>query len=112
MLAGAVLLVQRKNRRLNQRRSLPHGYFELRLAEECQRAESCTPVGQFSVARLDIEGDLTSEEFAEVAAEHLRPTDILGTYERNAYEVLLLGANELTMDAVVVDRELGGRGSS
>src|SRR5207248_3658930 len=26
-------------------------------------------------------------------AEHLRPTDILGTYARNAYEVLLLGAN-------------------
>jgi len=29
-----------------------------------------------------------------------------------AIEVLLLGANELTMDAVVVDRELGSRGSS
>ena len=29
-----------------------------------------------------------------------------------AIEVLLLGANELTMDAVVVDRELGRRGSS
>jgi DNA-binding NtrC family response regulator len=93
MIAGAVLLVQRKNRRLNQRRSLPHGYFELRLAEECQRAESNTPIGQFSVARLDTEGELTAEEFAEVAAEHLRPTDILGTYARNAYEILLLGAS-------------------
>ena len=29
-----------------------------------------------------------------------------------AIEVLFLGANELTMDAVVVDRELAGRGSS
>ena len=29
-----------------------------------------------------------------------------------AIEVLLLGANELTMDAVVVDRELARRGSS
>jgi two-component system, NtrC family, response regulator AtoC len=93
MMAGAVLLVQRKNRRLNQRRSLPHGYFELRLAEECQRAESNTPLGQFSVARLDVDGELTSEEFAEVAAEHLRPTDILGTYARNAYEILLLGTS-------------------
>ncbi|HET7542245.1 MAG TPA: sigma 54-interacting transcriptional regulator [Polyangiaceae bacterium] len=93
MIAGAVLLVQRKNRRLNQRRSLPHGYFELRLAEECQRAEGNTPLGEFSVARLDVEGELTSEEFAELAAEHLRPTDILGTYARNAYEILLLGAS-------------------
>ena len=29
-----------------------------------------------------------------------------------AIEVLFVGANELTMDAVVVDRELAGRGSS
>jgi hypothetical protein len=29
-----------------------------------------------------------------------------------AIEVLFLGANELTMEAVVVDRELGRRGSS
>ena len=29
-----------------------------------------------------------------------------------AIEVLLLGANELTMDAVVLDRELARRGSS
>ncbi len=93
MIAGAVLLVQRKNRRLNQRRSLPHGYFELRVAEECQRAESSTPLGEFSVARLDVEGELTSEEFTELAAEHLRPTDILGTYARNSYEILLLGAS-------------------
>jgi DNA-binding NtrC family response regulator len=93
MMAGAVLLVQRKNRRLNQRRSLPHGYFELRVAEECQRAESTAPAGQFSLARLDIDNELTTEEFAEVAAEHLRPTDILGTYARNAYEILLLGAS-------------------
>jgi hypothetical protein len=37
MIAGALLLVQRKNRRLNQSPFSAHGYFELRLAEECQR---------------------------------------------------------------------------
>jgi DNA-binding NtrC family response regulator len=87
MVAGAVLLVQRKNKRLHQRRSLPHGYFELRLAEECQRAEAGESATGFSLARLDVDG-LTAEAFAEVAAEHLRPTDILGTYAPNAYEIL------------------------
>jgi two-component system, NtrC family, response regulator AtoC len=88
MVAGAVLLVQRKNKRLHQRRSLPHGYFELRLAEECQRAEAGESATAFSLARLDVDGALTDEAFAEVAAEHLRPTDILGTYAPNAYEIL------------------------
>jgi DNA-binding NtrC family response regulator len=88
MVAGAVLLVQRKNKRLHQRRSLPHGYFELRLAEECQRAQAGDSTAGFSLARLDVDGDLTAETFAEVAAEHLRPTDILGTYAPNAYEIL------------------------
>jgi DNA-binding NtrC family response regulator len=88
MVAGAVLLVQRKNKRLNQRRSLPHGYFELRLTEECQRAEAGESAKSFSLARLDVDGILSAEAFAEVAAEHLKPTDILGTYAPNAYEIL------------------------
>ena len=88
MVAGVVLLVQRQNKRLHQRRSLPHGYFELRLAEECLRAEAGESATGFSLARLDVDGSLTAEAFAEVAAEHLRPTDILGTYAPNAYEIL------------------------
>ena len=88
MVAGAVLLVQRKNKRLHQRRSLPHGYFELRLAEECQRAEAGESAAGFSLARLDVDAALTPEAFAEVAGEHLRPTDILGTYAPNSYEIL------------------------
>jgi two-component system response regulator AtoC len=89
MLGSAVLLVQRKSRRLQQRRPLPHGYFELRLAEECELAQGGGGGGTFSVARLDVDRDGPADSFLETAAELLRPSDILGTYGPSAYEILL-----------------------
>ena len=89
LVAGAVLLLQRKNRQLQQRRSLPHGYFELRLAEECLLAKTAGGAPAFSIARLDIEGGRDADGFAAAAAELLRPADILGTYAPDAYEILL-----------------------
>jgi len=89
LVAGAVLLLQRKNRQLQQRRSLPHGYFELRLAEECLLAKTAGGAPAFSIARLDIEGGRDADSFAAAAAELLRPADILGTYAPDAYEILL-----------------------
>jgi two-component system response regulator AtoC len=88
LVGGAVLLLQRKNRQLQQRRSLPHGYFELRLGEECQLAQS-EPAAAFTVARLDVGGGLAAEMFANAAGELLRTSDILGTYAPGAYEILL-----------------------
>ena len=88
MVAGAVLLVQRKSRRLQQRRSLPHGYFELRLGEECQLARDDEGAA-FSLVRLDVNGALDAEAFAAAAADLLRTSDILGTYAPDAYEILL-----------------------
>jgi DNA-binding NtrC family response regulator len=86
LVAGAVLLLQRKNRQLQQRRALPHGYFELRLGEECLLAQDG---GQtFSIARIDVDGGLDAESFAAAAAHLLRPSDILGTYAPDAYEIL------------------------
>ena len=87
LVAGAVLLLQRKNRQLQQRRSLPHGYFELRLSEECLLAREG---GQttFSIARIDVEGGPDAGSFAATATQLLRPSDILGTYAPDAYEVL------------------------
>jgi two-component system, NtrC family, response regulator AtoC len=89
LLAGAVLLVQRKNRRLQHRRSLPHGYFELRLAEECEFARSGDGRAVFSLARLDIDRTVAPGAFIDAAGELLRASDIVGTYAPNAFEVLL-----------------------
>jgi DNA-binding NtrC family response regulator len=91
LLGDALLLVQRKNRQLHRRRAMPHGYFELRLAEECARGQRGDSGATFSLARLDVNDNVTAETFAELASEHLGPTDILGIYAPGAYEVLLLG---------------------
>jgi two-component system response regulator AtoC len=85
LVAGSVLVLQRKNRQLQQRRSLPHGYFELRLAEECLLAQDEV----FSIVRLDLEDSVGVGAFAKAATELLRPSDIFGTYAPNAYEILL-----------------------
>jgi DNA-binding NtrC family response regulator len=87
-VAGAVLLVQRKNRQLQQRRALPHGYFELRLGEECLLAQNDSEAA-FAIARLDLEGGVDADGFAKTATELLRASDILGTYAPDAYEILL-----------------------
>ncbi|HZY07061.1 MAG TPA: FHA domain-containing protein, partial [Ilumatobacteraceae bacterium] len=82
LVAGAVLLLQRKNRQLQQRRSLPHGYFELRLGEECLLGRDGAQT--FSIARIDIDGGPDAESFAAAATQLLRPSDILGTYGPDA----------------------------
>jgi two-component system, NtrC family, response regulator AtoC len=89
LLGRAVLLIQRRSRLLQQRRSLPHGYFELRLAEECALAQDQGAAAAFSLARLDVARDLPTDAFVETAAERLRPSDIVGTYAPSAFEILL-----------------------
>jgi len=88
LVAGAVLLLQRKNRQLQRRRPLPHGYFELRLGEECLLAQNESGTA-FSIARLDVAGGPDADAFAATAADLIRPSDILGTYAPDAYEILL-----------------------
>jgi two-component system response regulator AtoC len=88
LVAGAVLLLQRKNRQLQQRRSLPHGYFELRLGEECLQAQN-DGNAEFSIVRLDLEDGVDADAFAKTATELLRASDIFGTYAPDAYEILL-----------------------
>jgi two-component system response regulator AtoC len=89
LLGTAVVLIQRKSRQLQQRRSLPHGYFELRLAEECDLAQDQGSGAAFSLARLDVDRDFPTDSFVETATECLRPSDIVGTYAPNAFEILL-----------------------
>jgi DNA-binding NtrC family response regulator len=89
LLGSAVLLVQRKSRGLQVRRPLPHGYFELRLAEECELARAGGAAARFSLARLDLDRGVSSETFVESATAQLRPADIVGTYGPSAFEILL-----------------------
>jgi two-component system, NtrC family, response regulator AtoC len=109
LLGSAVLLVQRRGGAARPRRLWPHGYFEARLAEECDLAEGGgTP---FSIARVDIDGGAGAESFL-AAAEALRPSDIVGSYAPQAFEIILRRANSDTaqrvMEALV--RRLRGAG--
>ena len=100
LLGSAVLLVQRKSGRAPERRCWPHSSFEMRLAEECDtsRAGGAT----FSVARLDLEQSISTQTFMEAAAVAVRPSDIVGSYGPNAFELLLRRtASEVAERAIV-----------
>jgi DNA-binding NtrC family response regulator len=89
LLGSAVLVVQRGRRRLAKRRLWPHGYFEMRLAEECDLAQG--RASTFSVARIDHDPGVSAETFVEAAAEVLRPSSIVAAYGPRAFEILLRG---------------------
>ncbi len=96
-LLGAVsVLVQRQGHPARRRRLWPHGYFEARLAEECELEGAAT----FSVARVDLDAPLALEPF-QATLELLRPTDIVGSYGPRAFEILLRRANPDTARRLV-----------
>jgi DNA-binding NtrC family response regulator len=109
LLGSAVLLVQRRGGVPRPRRLWPHGYFEARLAEECDLAEGGgTP---FSIARVDVDPGAGTEAFLG-AADALRPSDIVGIYAPHAFEIILRRATADTAERVMeaLARRLKGAG--
>ena len=109
LLGMAVLLVQRRGGAARPRRLWPHGYFEARLAEECDVAEGGgTP---FSIARVDIDAGTGAEAFL-ANADALRPSDIVGIYAPHAFEIILRRATADTAERVMeaLARRLKGAG--
>jgi two-component system, NtrC family, response regulator AtoC len=86
MLGSAVLIVQHQSAGSKRRRSWPHGYFEMRLTEECELSGGGNAT--FSVARLDFDRGLSADAFVEAAESALRPSDIIGIYGPGAFEIL------------------------
>jgi hypothetical protein len=98
LLGSAVLLVQRRGGAPRPRRLWPHGYFEARLAEECDLAEGGgTP---FSIARVDVDPGASTEAFLG-AAQALRPSDIVGSYAPHAFEIILRRTTPDTAERVM-----------
>jgi DNA-binding NtrC family response regulator len=80
-LGQVMLFLRRAAPTARPRRIWPHGYFEARLEEQCERA------GPFSVLRLSVE---TPQPGAlDEAFVALRPLDVLALYAPNEYEILL-----------------------
>ena len=85
---GATVLMLRSGSRLPRPvRVLPHGYFLARLDEEC--ASSARNRSPFALVRLDVEGDVSTSRCAGLLPSILRPSDIIGAYGPQQYELLL-----------------------
>ena len=86
-LGSVMLILQRGYSGRRLRRLLPHGYFEARVEEECER--SARTGGPFAVARLRAEGQGAPSAIELALAEVLRGSDVAGLYAPGEYEVLL-----------------------
>ena len=85
---GATVLMLRSGDRLPRPvRVLPHGYFLARLDEEC--ASSVRGRSPFALVRLDVEGDVSTSRCAGLLPLCLQPSDIIGAYGPQQYELLL-----------------------
>ena len=86
-LGSVMLILQRGYSGRRLRRLLPHGYFEARVEEECER--SARTGNPFAVARLRAEGPGAPSAIELALAEVLRGSDVAGLYAPGEYEVLL-----------------------
>jgi DNA-binding NtrC family response regulator len=86
---GATVLMVRSGDRLPRPvRILPHGYFLARLDEEC--SSSILGRSPFTLVRLDVEGEVSTSRCAALLPLRLQPSDIIGAYGPQQYELLLL----------------------
>jgi len=108
-LGGHVLVVQRGDVGDRLRRVHGPSYLEARLEEECARVGR--EGGQFTLARISIEGVGGHRALAVLAAE-LRPTDIVATYGAGSYAVLFVGTPREGAEVILerVQRRLGDAG--
>jgi transcriptional regulator with AAA-type ATPase domain len=87
-IGWTTLMVQRRRPAFKPRRVWPHGYFEGRLEEECERAAGHRAT--FAVVRLAIRWPRDTAAAGDLLAAGLRAGDVLAVYAANDYEVLLV----------------------
>src|SRR5262249_48370104 len=83
VIGWTTLMIQRRRQPFRPRRIWPHGYFEGRLEEECERASASAAT--FAVLRLQITGG-PSDAAGDLLARVLRSGDVLAVYGPNDYE--------------------------
>jgi DNA-binding NtrC family response regulator len=114
-LGHTTLMIQRRKPRLAMRRLWPHGYFEGRLEEECERAPETG--AKLGVLRVHILGEGPPDGYgaiADVLSRALRSSDVLAQFGPDDYEVLLIDTEPATATAVAgeVGRQLATEGIS
>src|SRR2546423_13333388 len=86
-LGGVILMVEGRGT-APPRRILPHGYFELRLEEECNRAARYQ--SSFALLRIVCDPSCPSDAIEEILASSIRLVDVVAVRAPSDYEVMLL----------------------
>ena len=96
---GTILLMLEGRPAAPPRRFLPHDYFELRLEEECHRAERHQL--QFTLLRVVCGAGTPPDAVEETLADSIRLLDVVASYGPDEYEVLLIETSPEAADVVV-----------
>jgi len=86
-LGGVILMVEGRGT-APPRRILPHGYFELRLEEECNRASRYH--SSFALLRIVCDPSCPSAAIEEILASSIRLVDVVAVGGPSDYEVMLV----------------------
>src|SRR5207237_9049408 len=86
-LGGVILMVEGRGT-APPRRILPHGYFELRLEEECNRAARFH--SSFALLRIACEPACPSVAVEEILANSIRLVDVIAVGAPSESEVMLI----------------------
>ncbi len=97
MIGDTVLLLQARGSATKPRKLWSHAHFEIRLIEECARAQRAQ--GAFAVARLHVSA--APEKVTDVVVDKLRPGDLLAAYGPNEYELLLPDSAAPQVEALI-----------
>src|SRR5438445_10836351 len=86
-VGGVILMVEGRGT-APPRRILPHGYFELRLEEECNRASRYH--SSFALLRIVCDPSCPSAAIEEILASSIRLVDVVAVGGPSDYEVMLV----------------------
>src|SRR2546421_9320301 len=108
-VGGVILMVEGRGTP-PPRRILPHGYFELRLEEECNRAERYHST--FAVLRIACDAACPPTAIEEVLASSIRLVDAIASDGPSDYEVMLVDTPPEDLKLVVarLETQLAERG--
>src|SRR2546421_7793371 len=108
-VGGVILMVEGRGTP-PPRRILPHGYFELRLEEECNRAERYH--SSFAVLRIGFDAACPPTAIEEVLASSIRLVDAIASDGPSDYEVMLVDTPPEDLKLVVarLEAQLAERG--
>ena len=98
-LGLTMLIVQRGATAARPRRLWTHGYFEVRLEEECERAARSG--SNFSVIRVAIDEGVQPSKVEEMLTTTIRSFDVLASYVPREYELLLVDTTAMQTEQLI-----------